>query len=109
MLVMFFAGEVCISGDCDGLVRVVELNAEARRLLDQANLPSALGMGEQETIVEALVQGCWGVLDDVRARTAVVAMGAEISRIETLLIEAIVKGVIGWAEFEAGLLRLTRV
>lgn len=59
--------------------------------------------------MEALAQQCLAVLDDARARAAAVVMGTEFCRTETLLVEAMVAGLINLAEFERGLLRLAQV
>jgi len=93
----------------DGSIQVVSLALAAQNLLNRATFPSALGPGEQETIVEAAAQQCLAVLDDVRARTAAVVMGIEFCRTETLLLEAMVAGLISLSEFEASLLRLAQV
>lgn len=93
----------------DGSIQVVSLSPRTHELLRQAAFPSALGAGEQETIVEAAAQQCLAVLDDVRARAAAVVMGIEFCRTETLLLEALVAGLISLPEFETDLLRLAQV
>jgi len=93
----------------DRLIRVVSLTEGSRCRLDQAGFPPCLGSGEQETIIEALEQECLAVLDDGRARAAAVVLGVTLCRTETLLVEALVRNLIGLAEFERALLRLARV
>jgi predicted nucleic acid-binding protein len=92
----------------DGSVKVTPLAPSAHQLLMEAAFPSALGPGEKETIVEAAAQQCLAVLDDTRARAAAVVLGVEFCRTETLLVEALVTGLISLTEFETGLLRLAQ-
>ena len=91
------------------LVQIVPLGEASCQYLEQAGFPTALGDGERETIVEALAQNCLAVLDDVRARSAAVILGAAFCRTETLLVEALVRHLATLAEFEAALLRLAQV
>jgi len=93
----------------DRRVRVVSLTEASRKRLEEAGFPPSLGMGEQETIIEALEQECLAVLDDGRARAAAVVLDTTLCRTETLLVEALVRNLIGLAEFEETLLRLARV
>jgi len=91
------------------VVRVTLLEKTGRKRLEEAGFPARLGIGEQETIVEALEQACLAVLDDGQARAAAVVLGTTLCRTETLLVEALVRNLIGLVEFEAALLRLARV
>jgi len=91
------------------LIRVVSLKETSRQRLAQAGFPSRLGRGEKETTIEALEQGCLAVLDDGRARAAAAVLGATLCRTETLLVEALVRSLIGLVEFETALLRLAQV
>jgi len=93
----------------DRLVRVVPLTEASRKRLDDAGFSPRLGSGEQETIVEALEQKCLAVLDDGRGRAAAIVLGTTLCRTETLLVEALVRNLIGLVEFEAALLRLAQV
>ncbi|PKO20392.1 MAG: hypothetical protein CVU38_20345 [Chloroflexi bacterium HGW-Chloroflexi-1] len=93
----------------DQLVQVVALNESDCQRLNQAGFSSGLGNGERETIVEALTQNCLAVLDDARARSAAVILGAMLCRSETLLVEALVRNLISLLEFETVLLRLAQV
>lgn len=93
----------------DRVVQVVPLKEASRKRLHEAGFPPRLGIGEQETIVEALEQDCLAVLDDLRARSAAVVLGVVLSRTETLLVEALVRGLIDLVEYETALLRLAQV
>ena len=88
-----------------GSVKVVSLAPGTQEFLKQAAFPAALGPGEQETIVEAAAQQCLAVLDDTRARAAAVF----VCRTETLLVEALVAGLVNLTEFETSLLRLAQM
>lgn len=88
---------------------MVSLAPGTQELLKQAAFPAALGPGEQETIVEAVAQQCLAVLDDTRARAAAVVIGVEFCRTETLLVEALVAGLVNLTEFETSLLRLAQM
>lgn len=88
---------------------VVSLDEDSYKRLESAGFPPRLGTGEQTTIIEALEQECLAVLDDLRARSAAAVLGAELSRTETLLLEALVKRLVTFPEYETALLRLARV
>ena len=92
-----------------GAVKVVSWAPGTQELLKQAAFPAALGPGEQETIVEAVAQQCLAVLDDTRARASAVVIGVEFCRTETLLVEALVAGLVNLTEFETSLLRLAQM
>ena len=49
------------------------------------------------------------MLDDIRARSAAAVLGANLSRTETLVLEALVRGLVGPVDFEKHLLRLAQV
>jgi predicted nucleic acid-binding protein len=106
--VIAYPGQAGRAGE-KSLVQVVSLAETARQRLGQDEFPSGLGKGERETIMEAVAQGCLAVLDDVRARSAAMMLGATFCRTETLLMEALVRDLIGPTEFEAALLRLAQV
>ena len=92
-----------------GTLRVVSLNESGQQRLTAANFDRRLGRGEQETIIEALEKDCLTVLDDIRARSAAAVLGANLSRTETLVLEALVRGLVGPVDFEKHLLRLAQV
>lgn len=91
------------------LVTVVSLGASSQKQLNNAGFSTSLGVGEKETIIEALVEGCLAVLDDNKARATAVVLGSTFCRTEMLLVEALVRQRILVAEFEALLLRLAGV
>lgn len=90
----------------DRVIQVVSLKETGRQRLEGARFPPRLGIGEQETIIEALEQACLAVLDDGLARAAATVLGVTLCRTETLLVEALVRNLIDLAEFETSLLRL---
>lgn len=105
----FSDAEVIARAIQDRVVGVVSLDEDSYKRLESAGFPPRLGTGEQTTIIEALEQECLAVLDDLRARSAAAVLGAELSRTETLLLEALVKGLVDFPEYETALLRLAQV
>ena len=75
----------------EGRIQVKQLSPVANKRLDEARFPERLGMGEQETIVEALEQKCLAVLDDLRARAAAAVLDVTLCRTDTVLVEWLLK------------------
>jgi len=93
----------------EGRMGVTQLSPAANERLTEAGLPKRLGAGEQETIVEALEQGCLAVLDDLRARAAAAVLDMALCRTDTVLVEGLLKRRIEPAEFEDMAVRLASV
>ena len=90
----------------DGRVRVLQLGPVARERLVKAGFPGRLGVGEQETIVEAREQGCPAVLDDLHARATAAALQVPLCGSDTLLLEGLLKKRIDGREYEEKITRL---
>ena len=92
-----------------GRVRVRALSPEAQAKLQVTTMPAKLGLGEQETIIEALEEGCLAVLDDFSSRTAAAMLGVSLCGSDTLLVEALLKQLITPADYEDKATRLASV
>jgi len=93
----------------EGRIQVKQLSPAANKRLDEARFPERLGMGEQETIVEAMEQKCLAVLDDLRARAAAAVLDVTLCRTDTVLVEGLLKRRIELNTFEDMAVRLAGV
>ena len=93
----------------EGCIQVKQLSPAAGKRLDEARFPERLGVGEQETIIEALEQKCLAVLDDLRARATAAVWDVTLCRTDTVLVEGLLKRRIELTEFEDMAIRLAGV
>lgn len=93
----------------EGGIQVKQLSPAAAKRLAEARFPDRLGPGEQETIIEALEQECLAVLDDLHARAAAAALGLSLCGCDTVVLEGLLRGLIGGEEYQTKVTRLATV
>lgn len=93
----------------EGKVTVIELTAGVQEKLGRAAMPSKLGLGEKETIIEALEEDCLAILDDLGSRSVAAMLGLAFSGSDTVLLEALLKKFITLEDYESKISRLATV
>lgn len=93
----------------EGRIQVKQLSPAAAKRLAEARFPDRLGVGEQETITEALEEKCLAVLDDLHARAAATALGLSLCGCDTVVLEGLLRGRINGEEYQTKVTRLAAV
>ena len=90
-------------------VKVIHLTVDVQRRMEALQLPSSLGTGERETIIEALEGECLAILDDLDSRAAASALGVSLCGSDTMLVEALLKRLVALQDYEDKVTRLASV